>query len=173
MKRKLIICFLIATALVAGLSSHFATIRGYFAGEPFYRGKPARYWSRELEGWWEMPRFYFGPPYDKDLSKEPAPGWQPDPPVWNTWVHEHAPSLWRYLPKSRRKDIQILEGDPAALDVLLVLLDGDSPKVRAMAAHGLGHINKKASVPALRRHLKDTDSQVRIEAEFALKNIDH
>jgi len=67
----------------------------------------------------------------------------------------------------------LLDGDPAALPVLLELLHADSAKVRAVAAAGLGTVGPAAreAVPDLLQACQD-EWEVELEARHSLKLID-
>jgi hypothetical protein len=166
--------YFIVIAMVAALGlvlfeAHTHVLRGYLAGEPFYRGKPASYWSRELARWEGYRKAHIIGNLDSIEWSAVPKRWSRSTLAWEEWLYTNVPSLRKHLPRESR----ILDGDLAAFDVLLVLLEAENAQVRAMAAHGLSHFNRRESVAALMRCLKDPDEEVRIQARAALKNIDH
>jgi hypothetical protein len=178
-KRRLflVVAGLLVIAIVASL---FSTVRGWMAGEPFYRGRPASYWSRELGTWFPVSlRGGFVCSFGNENEGERAEK-RSEPPMrvyvrlpgkWQLRVLDYAPPrLQRFL----LEQPPILHGDPKALPVLMVLLDDENIEVRKMAIHGLKALGPEAAeaVPALRKRLEDEDAEVRKQAEAALRGIE-
>lgn len=155
-KRRLLF-FIAAATLVAAVSGLLGTGWAWVKGEAFYRGRSASYWGRELLRWQET---------EDEVNGCREPLWYRPAAPWEGWVSRHVSRLEDWLPDTP----PILEGDPQALSVLQSLLEDPSPRVRRMAAHGLGRLEEhgRPAVPELLKRLNDADLQVRDEVEDAL-----
>jgi hypothetical protein len=73
-----------------------------------------------------------------------------------------------------RFEMPLLKGDPAALPVLIELLESTDSQVRLMAAEGLEQLREKArpAIPALLHAIDDEDETVREQAEQTLYRVD-
>jgi hypothetical protein len=109
----------------------------------------------EMGGWHCQPKFRL---------REPSPL-----VVWLSVVTGR--TKWRRL---TFPDLTLLNGDPAAVPVLLELLADPDPAIRADAAEGLGRVGPAAvsAVPALLAAVQDEDGRVRCEAATAASLID-
>ncbi len=159
---------LVVAGMVLGLSGPVMRLKCRLAGEPFYCGQPASYWSRELRSWERATCAYlYSDPGSGKLKR--SPGWYPRWPAWKAWLFEYMPRLARQLPSSPSP--QILNGDVEALDVLVALLDDKDERVRDMACDGLGRMERggKRAIPALLKKLNDPDMV--LYAQCALREI--
>jgi HEAT repeat protein len=132
---------------------------GILHGESFYQGKPTNYWGRLIE------------------QQEPAllalffP--RPDFP-WN-WIDQlQRPLRRKQLAESDKLLRPLLAGDPAAVPVLIELLDHEDETVRVTAAKGLRAVGPAAkdATRALARGLTDTED-VQEKSFQALAAIGH
>jgi HEAT repeat protein len=92
-------------------------------------------------------------------------------PKWKEWLHNAGLA---YPATDLEEALLLLEGEPAAVPVLLDLLRSTDPVVRKAAAEGLGAVGGPARVatPRLTPLLGDGDEPVRLAARAALKKID-
>jgi HEAT repeats len=144
---------------------------GWLRGEAFYRGRPASYWREEARGWdrWVVAAGYEGAPDGGCFWCSTS--WSRPPSPWQEWL---GIDVARLVP-SRPANPPLLAGSPAAVPVLTELLRDRDPKVRHMAAQGLGAVGQDARrvVPALLDVLRDEpDKQVRYDLAVALSHID-
>src|SRR5262249_27404682 len=94
--------------------------------------------------------------------------WHRRPPLWRKWVSQ----VIDLGPGDRSLVASpLLNGDPAALAVLVELLKDRNPEVRRIAAQGLEAIGPAAR-PALREALHDRDDQVRASAAEILNRLE-
>ncbi len=116
---------------------------GHLRGEAFYRGRPTSYWRGQLADWLSVNDMTCLPPlpphtlpdllgYDRTDQLERRLGISPR-------VGDEANYLWN--------------GDPAAVPVLIELLQDPAPGMAPQAAHGLERIgpDARAAVPTLVR----------------------
>ncbi|HEY1380844.1 MAG TPA: HEAT repeat domain-containing protein [Gemmataceae bacterium] len=137
MKRRRLVAVTAAVALVAAgfvLPPSRLVVLGVIRGESFYRGWPTCYWHRDLARYRELWSPLSGDWY---LIREPV--------AVEDWL---ARVLGRDVIPTRPP---ILDGDPAALPVLIELLQCPDYKTRRAAATGLGAIGPAAreATPAL------------------------
>lgn len=118
-------------------------LRGVLYGERFYRGKPANYWGRLIKERHETPPSRF--------AMRPFP--------WNWYDRLRVARIGRRWPELDKLIHPLLEGDAAAVPVLIELLDHDREEVRVTAAQGLRAVGPAASdaTLALARALSDTE----------------
>jgi hypothetical protein len=116
---------------------------GVLHGESFYRGKPTNYWGRLIQ--------------ERDHS---LISWFPTRPFpWN-WIDR-----LRHRPGGKQRAAlekllqPLLDGDPAAMRVLIELLHREDEGVRVTATQGLRAVGPAAgkATPALARGLSDTE----------------
>lgn len=136
-RKRLFIAVVALGVLAAGLFEPLCTLCSYVTGEPFYRGKPASYWSRELQRWVPVAWVQEGGRTEKRAIK-----WGKRVPEWKVRIYRWSPTLGQKLIEEQQP---ILDGDPAARAVLQKLLADENPDVRQMAAFGLARLNVKAS----------------------------
>jgi hypothetical protein len=138
----------LAICLVA--PSLYWHIRGTVSHEPFYQGRPTSYWSGAIQAWQKSQNTSAGPPfpYVDDIKAFLGIGQMP----------------------------AVLNGDEAAVPVLLDLLKDDSELVRQAVASPLISCGPDEVLSALwsalwdgETALRDNEKEVREEAADALK----
>lgn len=144
------------------------SVLGWARGEAFYQGRPTSYWSKEAQTLWAF--------------TGPSSGIIHDHWVGNRWIRPVSleDQLLAKLHIRSRKlklridDFELLKPDPAAIPVLIELLDDPAAQVRQIAAQGLGHLGPKAAaaIGALQRACNDEDGNVQQQAVQALRLID-
>jgi hypothetical protein len=139
---------------------------GWLRGEAFYQGMPASWWEQEI-----------------DQTYVPLlvnPGWGQRPGGWFRLV---PPSLWvqaeQWLHYGKRmtttymEEAPLLDGDSAALPLLLTLIRSRSAKVRQVAIAGLLAQGKQGAevLPALCKAVHDPDYEVSQDALGAMNRL--
>ncbi len=99
--------------------------------------------------------------------------------VWTFWVRKQSFCIaWLrqvgFDSRNDQEDMPLLQGDPAAVPVLIQLLSSHDSQARLLAAEGLEKVGASArpAVPALLGALDDEDEVVREQVEQALFRID-
>lgn len=135
---------LLAAALLFPPSRY--VLFGLLRREPFYRGRPASYWSAEIQAW-------------KHRVDRPPRG---------------IDYLADYLPFGVKSKPDVLAGGPAAVPVLVRLLHSEDVGVRGEAAAALGNLGLmgEAAIPELSTTLlEDADMRSRRRAALVLGRI--
>jgi hypothetical protein len=167
-KRRLWLCLLVVFLLgAAGLAAFLEptrTVRGFLAGEAFYRGRPASYW-REV------------------LRKQGSSGSIPNATANQFWDGHAAFPVLRACAHDPDRDVRwpaialLAKGNlrsQQVLEVLLEALDDMDTGVRLEAIRvlaGWGPMARPA-IPALTARLQDQELQVAYYADLALWEID-
>jgi hypothetical protein len=156
---------------------------GWLRGESFYQGMPTSWWAGEIEEAYHPVAIgevvVRNPPNKIRLPPEPEP-------MPTEWYRQNRPRFWdniwmRLSPQTVAIAIEdvtipgpLLDGDPAALPLLLVLIRSESAKVRRVAIAGLrAQGNQQPEVvPALMAAVQDPDLDVRRDAITALRKLD-
>ncbi|MBN9524278.1 HEAT repeat domain-containing protein [bacterium] len=120
--------------------------------EPSYLGRTVAGWETEIADWEPL-----------------VTGWGNKTGRWTWWARQGAVAAPR-----GPSEMPLLCGDPAAVPVLTALLASRSPRVRVLAAEGLGAIGGPGhhATPSLVRLLDDADPEVRRQAEQTLLRVD-
>jgi hypothetical protein len=123
-------------------------LRGWIAGEHFYRGLPSSYWGAAIQDWYDD--------YDEDDEGGRSPN-----------LFKQA---LRFLGFATTRKPQVLEMDPAAIGVFLDLVERHQDgRVRSRACISLGLLHDTRATTVLEHALAmDQDSQVRRSAAQAL-----
>jgi hypothetical protein len=184
---------LIGAAFLAGLAlvppPFRLTLLGWLGGEPCYVGRPVSYWRYELRDWriedWRAPKTPKERLQDRQ-EHEDFVGVFDFPGEWTLQHRETIAQQW-YGKWKRGSSwpnpdygepfcrLAILDGDPAAVPVLTVLLKDEDDRIRRLAAAALGRIGPegKAAFPALLETANHTeDPFLRGIARVALLDID-
>lgn len=147
---------------------------GWWGGEPTYAGLPACYWAEELNGCFPLTRIRQGPqpvPYTCWVRIPPAPLRALQPVVARL-----PPGLAAALaPAFDSRDVPLLANhDPAALPVLVALLDDARPYVRYLAVAGLRELGDAArpAVPRVAARCWERDPYVSLPACRLLRQLD-
>jgi hypothetical protein len=174
-KRRVVVCGVLALFCLGTLwtvPGWRSALVGFCRKESTYQGRYTNSWRNELQGW-EQGSIAFVPgiPTGCKVHGIIVSSWHRRPPLWRKWLSKatglgpgNTPSVHSPL----------LNGDPAALAVLVELLKDRDPQVRGLAAEGLGKIGP-AALPAFSALLEarhDEDWWVRHQAEDALYRID-
>jgi HEAT repeat protein len=95
--------------------------------------------------------------------------WGRKQPFWVSWLAQVGIKT-----KDDRHTMPLLQGETAAVPILMELLASRDPHARLMAAEGLEKVGEEArpAVPSLLRALNDEDATVREQVEQALFSID-
>jgi hypothetical protein len=128
---------------------------------PSYHGKCSNEWKRELEDWAIISGHLDIPdPICLPQSR------------WRLFLEGQYDIRRPPLPVERERPA-ILEGDFAAMPVLVELVHDDAPSIRALALWGLYWIGPpaKPALPSIRTTLEDPDSMVRKVASTAQAGI--
>ena len=145
-------------------------IYGWLRGEAFYQDMPTSWWASEIRERYQ----HF--PYELVVDNKPDQG----PLTWH--VVARSPlwdQVWQQLkttsPSGQMWDVEfggpLLDGDLAALPVLLALIRNDSAKVRRVAISGLYVQGKERPevVAALVEAAEDPDNEARQDARVTLQ----
>jgi hypothetical protein len=100
-------------------------VRGWFAGEAFYDGRPASYWAAEIQRWEKGASFGGAFQQHQIYQRRSA-------------LHRE---LDRFLPGARSEWPQLFDGDPGGLAVLQELRQHPSEEVRDWARVGMERID--------------------------------
>lgn len=167
-KRRLWICVgllaLVSTMVLAVLLEPTQIIRGYIAGDAFYRDRPTRYWREQLRAdgrTGHLRQKIVG------LFRETQEAF----PVLRVCASDPDRNVrWPAIALLGHGNAR----SEAILSVLVVALDDEDMEVRLQAIGGLDQWRRMArsAVPALAKHLKDPELQVAYLADIALWNID-
>ncbi|HZV04036.1 MAG TPA: HEAT repeat domain-containing protein [Gemmataceae bacterium] len=167
-KRRLWVCIglllLVIGGILTALLEPTQTVRGYFAGDAFYRGRPTRYWREQLRA---DGRDFYVSQKNVQLFRETQEAF----PVLRACASD--PN--RYV---RWRVIALLgQGNARSEDILSVLvgaLDDGNVDVCLKAISALDQWGPMArsAVPALAKLLKDPEIQIAYAADTALWNID-
>jgi hypothetical protein len=166
-KRRLWLA-LLACLLVAGVAAAMLepnrVVRGWLAGEPFFRWRPASYWKEVLRAEGGQ-----GPPFRKALGE-----FYPKEAAVHVLIEcAHDPD-----PNVRRPALFVLADSAVRLDVirdaLTNALNDPDPQARLTALVGLGAYGPgaRSAVPALVPLLHDPEDQVAFVADLVLWDID-
>jgi hypothetical protein len=151
---------------------------GWLRGEAFYRGKPTSYWALEVQR--SYVDLYDGGYFTLGQPQPPAPpvaqqvGWiYRQPTTWAHWLPDWLRGGSGPSAEAMLTELPLVDGDDHALPVLIELLRNDDPKVRQLAAWGLGILGKRARVamPDLVKHLQDENPKVVAAVAESLKKI--
>lgn|SRR5262249_20726996 len=136
-------------------------VLGRLRGEPTYQGLCASSWRQEALRWQIiMCSNYNG--FTTRTRYRLSPAWM----RWLPWREDSSVFPIEELP--------LLKGDPEATSVLRILLRDSDPRIRLIAAEGLGRIGQQAqeAIPDLLECLDEPDPAVRQAVEDAVFRID-
>jgi hypothetical protein len=127
---------LLAAVTVIGLATLWfeptGVVRGWLRGETFYDGRPANYWSRQLQGWSPGgPARITGALPDGQVKTKILESWFRPPSLIDRWEAR----TWQ--PGDIRTLFPPPLEEPDVRPVLEALLNDPSPQVRQLAATGL------------------------------------
>lgn len=129
-RQSLVIAVLVAAGAMLIGECFTRIIRGWWADEPFYHGRPASFWADEIERWETQT-----PPWDTQIYKRRS-----GRPRWAA----------RLLPEPRWP--QLLDGDPAGRAALEDLLKHPSENVREWAKIGIDRLANDERGPIKLKH---------------------
>jgi hypothetical protein len=155
---------LFGAAVLAALLEPTHTVPGWLAGEPFYRGRPARYWREVLRKHGRNNR----PPIG--IIRQFRDGHAAFP-VLRECAHDPDRNVrWPAIARLSLDDLR----DEQVLAVLVGALEDGDPEVRLLATSGLAHWGPTArdAIPALAARLQDPEHEVAHHADLALWEID-
>ena len=143
-------------------------VYGWLRGEAFYQGMPTSWWAKEIDTTYQPMLLW-------DISgKDASIQWcmQPSPSLWDEIRQQFGPSTTALPASIFAVGCPLLDGDPDALPVLLVLVRNESAKVRRAAIRGLWAEGegKPEIISALIEAVRDTDAAVQEEAVAALQH---
>jgi hypothetical protein len=155
-----LLLFLLGSAMA--FSPWGTELLGRWRAEPVYQDRCASSWRQEALRW----EIALSSNYNGHVSRVRCRS-SPTLLGWLPWGTGQTHLEWH-------GKLALLSGEPEAAPVLLVLLRDHDPRVRLIAAEGLGRIGKPArtAIPALVETLEDEDLEVSNEAEDALFRID-
>lgn len=171
--RRWVIVGSVCLGLLAGLllePTSRLVLLGWMRGESLYRGRPTGYWHRDLSRCEELWSFLS---QDYYLSgPEPTPIEE-----WLSWLlgSKQKAGVGGLGSEDFDRRFPVLGGDPAAVPVLVELLQYPDCKARREAAEGLRRIGPGAeeAVPALVEIAQTTpDYALYLCARWALSSID-
>jgi hypothetical protein len=141
-------------------------VRGYLAGEAFYRGRPTSYWRHEFQDWEPWP--------SASAGGERATGFVHAPTTWGSrlGLDRMGTGFFRTpIVVEISKIMRLHPEDRRAIPVLLALLQDEDANVRCMAVHGLrvAGIADPTVAAALVDCREDKDELVRAEVDDFLK----
>jgi hypothetical protein len=129
-------------------------------GEPFYQHRPASWWREEVKQWVPLANFINSPFRNRPSGYV----WTRQQRWWEEWLKP-------YLPSSEQS-LALHQGDPAAIPVLLRLLEDDEPLVRWAAMAGTRWLPREchALIPVelLTPLFHDPDPNIRWDARVNL-----
>jgi hypothetical protein len=139
-------------------------VRGFLAGEAFYKGRPTSYWRDVLRAEGEAGHVSRKTNMELGMSADALPVLMEcarDPDVHVRW-----PAVY-LLGRSGIRSVPVL-------DALLEAISDDEPDVRFQAIMAIGAWGRMArpAIPALIARLKDKETQVAHYGELALWHID-
>jgi hypothetical protein len=168
MKRywRLLLCLALLLVIGASLlhpAVHWRLI-GWARGEAFYLGRPTSYWKSECRQWEHR--------YD-----HPAGSWTGHF-HWvrhSTWLEMRIGQWTGQLPAKTAEKMPLLQGDQAAVHVIVELAGQDDPHVLYVALFGMGSIMcehrenieptiRSALIPTLQRVARRQDEEGSIAA---------
>ena len=158
---------LLAVAMAGMVAFHWrAEILDRSNRESKYQGRPTSSWRRDLQRWEVCATITYGNMFSSHTTRFR----QRRPSVWKKWLNLETDARWA----ERFSDHPLLQGDPAAVPVLVELLKDSDPEIRLIALEALCNTGTaaKAAVPVLLDALHDDNREVRTEAERSLLQID-
>ncbi|OAI46024.1 hypothetical protein AYO44_12135 [Planctomycetaceae bacterium SCGC AG-212-F19] len=165
-----LVLLLLIVASVLHPAVHWRVI-GWWRADAIYQGRPTSYWVNEIEASYQ-PIMIGGSSYVVPLYDDGRAIWcvERSASLWNQVLDRVMPRTPQLADLSNIVGGPLLDGDPAALPMLLALVRNESAKVRHVAISGLvaqGR-EKLEVITALQEAVNDQDDAVREAARVAL-----
>jgi hypothetical protein len=161
------VLLILSAVMVAAIIAAFyqSALIGWWRGEAKYKGRYTNSWRAELRCYKRIFGIVGGGLMEVHWSYERVPS------KWEGWLAEVIPDTSQ---SKYAESLQLLNGDPAAIPVLVELLQAPETDIRIMAVQAMERLGSEAqdAIPALSVLDNDDDSDVRLAARQAIRRIE-